>query len=216
MREKRLVHTNLLFKFHFHCPYTTTPAKQCIAIYGRMIKLKNISPKFCATKVHRAYKHYTASQKSSLRLFSNFNSRRYLCLALRGLDLIFQCILIGQTQPGSAYYWNDFACSYKCTFHMLYLTNFQFLSQWHLLFLLFFNFNFRTSWLSSWSLGLFLPMHIDRIASYMVSIPSSCAHALPHIDNKKQLDSLLWTACIYPCPCPVRLLFFNFILRLDI
>ena len=191
MREKRLVHTNLLFKFHFHCPYTTTPAKQCIAIYGRMIKLKNISPKFCATKVHRAYKHYTASQKSSLRLFSNFNSRRYLCLALRGLDLIFQCILIGQTQPGSAYYWNDFACSYKCTFHMLYLTNFQFLSQWHLLFLLFFNFNFRTSWLSSWSLGLFLPMHIDRIASYMVSIPSSCAHALPHIDNKKQLDSLL-------------------------
>ena len=93
---------------------------------------------------------------------------------------------------------------------MLYLTNFQFLSQWHLLFLLFFNFNFRTSWLSSWSLGLFLPMHIDRIASYMVSIPSSCAHALPHIDNKKQLDFLLWTSCIYT----VRLLIFNFVLKI--
>ena len=121
MREGRLVNTNLLFRFHLHCPYTTIPAKQCSALYGRVITLKNISPKFCTTKVHQAYKHYTASQKSSLRLFSNFNSRRYLCLALRCLDLIFQCILIGQTQPGSAYYWKHFACSYKCTFHICYI-----------------------------------------------------------------------------------------------
>ena len=62
------------------------------------------------------------------------------------------------------------------------------------------------------SLAFFLPMHIDRIASYMVSIPSSCAHAPPHIDNKKQLDSLLGISCIYPCP--VLLLFFNFVLKI--
>ena len=83
-----------------------------------------------------------------------------------------------------------------------------------LLAVFYFNFNFRTSWLSSWSLGLFLPMHIDRIASYMVSILSSHALAPPHIDNKKQVDSLLWTSCIYPCLCPVLLLFFNFVLKI--
>ena len=51
----------------------------------------------------------------------------------------------------------------------------------------FLDFNFRTSMCClAWSLGLFLPMHIDRIASYMVSITKlfwTCIHTHTVINN---------------------------------
>ena len=56
-----------------------------------------------------------------------------------------------------------------------------------LFFAYFWDFNFRTSMCClAWSLGLFLPMHIDRIASYMVSITKlfwTCIHTHTVINN---------------------------------